>query len=295
MTTSITLPKEFNFDECLIFLNRSSNECLHFVRDKKIRKLLKVGNDLVLLEISNRQSKLKIEILNSDSTNIIHKAVREYTTEWFDLGTNIKPFYMVASSNDIIKELAKKYYGLRLIGIPKIFEALCWAIIGQQINLNFAYTLKRKFVEAFGEKIHFNGTDYWLFPTPEKVMNLSVADLMELQFTGKKSEYIIDLARKISFGELPDKSELKKLEYQEAKNTLLKIRGVGEWTTDYVLMKCLRFPQALPAGDVGLQNAIKNLLNLKNKPSIEEIIKMSSEWNGWQAYSAFYLWRSLYD
>jgi len=295
LITSITLPNEFSFDECLIFLDRSSNECLHFVQGSKVRKLLKAGNEFVLLEISKNKSKLKIETLNSKSSEIIRKPIRTYITEWFDLKTDIKPFYDVASGSSLIKGLAKKYYGLRLIGIPELFEALCWAIIGQQINLTFAYTLKRRFVESFGEKIQFDGVNYWLFPKPQDILNVTVVDLMKLQFTGKKSEYILDLAHKINLGELPNKSGLKKLGYQEAKNTFLTIRGVGEWTADYVLMKCLRFPEAIPVGDVGLHNAIKNLLPLENKPSIEEINKLSAEWKGWQAYSAFYLWRSLYD
>ena len=292
MTTFLKLPKEFSFDECLVFLDRSSNECLHYVQGRNVRKLLKVENELVLFEISENKSRLKIETLNSISTDLNLNPISEYILEWFDLKTDIKPFYKVVYSNYLIKKLATKYYGLRLIGIPDLYEALCWAIIGQQINLNFAYTLKRRFVEVFGNKIHFNDTNYWLFPTPQDFLNVTVNDLMKLQFTGRKSEYIIELAHKFNLGELPNKLELKRLSYQEAKNTLLKTRGVGEWTADYVLMKCLRFPEAIPVGDVGLQNAIKNVLNLQSKPSIQEINKLSSEWEGWQTYSAFYLWRS---
>jgi len=295
MITSIVLPKEFSFDECLVFLNRSSNECLYFIENRKIHKLLKIENELVIIQISESKSKLKIETLNSDFAKVIRKPIRNYITEWFDLGTDIKPFYNVVSENRLLKDLIKKYYGLRLIGIPDLFEALCWAIIGQQINLTFAYTLKRRFVETFGEEIKFNNRNYFLFPTPQNLLKVSINDLMNLQFTGKKSEYIIDLAHKINLGELPNKSELENLGYKEAKNILLEIRGVGEWTADYVLMKCLRFTEALPVGDVGLHNAIKDLLNLQNKPSIEEINKIFDECKSWQAYSAFYLWRSLYD
>ena len=48
----------------------------------------------------------------------------------------------MAENDQILKPLVKKYSGLRLIGIPDLFEAIAWAIIGQQINLTFAYTLK---------------------------------------------------------------------------------------------------------------------------------------------------------
>jgi DNA-3-methyladenine glycosylase II len=194
-----------------------------------------------------------------------------------------------------MKPLAKKYFGLRLIGIPELFETLCWAIIGQHINLQFAYSLKKRFVETFGEKVIYEDIDYRLFPTPEEMLNVSVDDLMKLQFTGKKSEYIIELAYKIYNGDLADKTELKNMNYTTAKNYLLKIRGVGEWTADYVLMKCLRFQEALPAADVGLHNAIKNNLKLDRKPDKNKINQIAAEWGKWNAYSVFYLWRSLYD
>ena len=115
----------------------------------------------------------------------------------------------------------------------------------------------------------------------------SVNDLMKLQFTGKKSEYIIELAYKINNDEIPDKEELKNMSYTGAKESLLKLRGVGEWTADYVLMKCLRYPEALPIADVGLQ--------LESKPDKNKLNQIAAEWGNWKAYSVFYLWRSLYD
>ena len=71
-----------------------------------------------------------------------------YIWEWFDLGQNIEGFYQLASKDNILKELTKRYDGLRIVGIPDLFEALVWAIIGQQINLTFAYTLKKRFVNT---------------------------------------------------------------------------------------------------------------------------------------------------
>ncbi|MBL1215294.1 MAG: DNA-3-methyladenine glycosylase 2 family protein [Ignavibacteriae bacterium] len=295
MKTAITLPREFNWNECLTFLGRSANECLHIVENSKLRKLLRVNNDLLLLEISAVNNKLEIEYLNFCSNNQVCKTAKEYVIEWLDLQTNLKPFYSFASKNSLMKPLTEKYFGLRLIGIPELFEALCWAIIGQHINLPFAYTLKKKFVETFGEKVIYEGNDYWLFPSPEEILNVSVDDLMKLQFTGKKSEYIIELAYKMNNDELPDKEELKNMSYTGAKESLLKIRGVGEWTADYVLMKCLRFPEALPIADVGLHNAIKNNLKLESKPDKNKLNQITAEWGNWKAYSVFYLWRSLYD
>ncbi len=172
---------------------------------------------------------------------------------------------------------------------------MIWAIIGQQINLTFAYTLKKRFVEHFGEHVHFEGQSYWLFPTPEKIAAIQTDDLQRLQFTLRKSEYIIDIAKSIANGQLTKDLLRQKEDYEAMKKSLMDIRGIGAWTADYVLMKCLQQPTAFPIADVGLHNALKIQLALERKPTIEEMKNYAKHWQGWQAYATFYLWRSLYE
>jgi DNA-3-methyladenine glycosylase II len=167
--------------------------------------------------------------------------------------------------------------------------------MGQQINLPFAYTLKQRFVEQFGEFITFEGERFWLFPSYEKISSLNVDDLRKLQFTTRKAEYIIGIAKDMKSGRLTKELLLQKQDHHQVQKSLMLIRGIGAWTADYVMMKCLHQTSSFPIADVGLHNALKNLLGLKEKPTIEEIEEYAANWEGWQAYATFYLWRSLYD
>ena len=81
-----------------------------------------------------------------------------------------------------------------------MFETICWAIIGQQINLKFAYTLKKRLVEGYGEKMEYDNEEYFLFPTPKVISKLEVEDLKPLQFTTRKAEYIIGIAKLFNEG-----------------------------------------------------------------------------------------------
>ena len=293
-TVSIPAPKEFDFKECLKFLGRSNQERLHFIENDKIRKLLKLYDKKILLELScPANNVIKVTFLNSVSEDPAKIFIKNYVREWFDLETDLALFYKIAAQDNLLKNLVSRFYGLRLIKIHDLFQALCWAILGQQINLTFAYTLYRRFIENYGEKSSYENRDYWLFPTSEIVAKLSVAELMKLQFTGKKSEYIIGLAEQIAAGNLSKESLLEKNDYNEAKNALVKIRGIGPWTANYVLMRCLGDPSAFPIEDIGLHNAIKLQLNLEQKPTLEEISKLAAGWTNWQAYATFYLYRSL--
>lgn len=288
-------PKEFNFDECLIFLGRSNQEVLHQIKEGSVFKLIKVSESLILCKIGYTNDSIKVEFLLSPPSNDTREMVAEYIWEWFDLDQELRGFYQMASQDKVLKTLVHKYYGLRIIGIPDLFEALVWAIMGQQINLTFAYTLKKRFVEQYGKSLTFEGETFWLFPSFEKIASINVNDLRKQQFTSRKAEYIIGIAKAMANGELTKEFLLEKKDYQQMQQSLMMLRGIGAWSADYVMMKCLHYTSSFPVADVGLQNALRNLLGLERKPTMGEIEEYAAEWEGWQAYATFYLWRSLYD
>lgn len=290
----ISLPNEFNFEQCLVFLTRSEQEVMHQVRNSFLYKLIKIDQELVLCKISYQSHVLLVHLLRNVHNKDVHEAVVAYIREWFDLDRDLRNFYLLALEDKILHEVVPAYFGLRIIGIPDLFEALTWAVIGQQINLTFAYTLKKRFVERFGESLTFEGTTYWLFPSPDVISNLQVQHLIDLQFTRRKAEYIIDIAKTIANGQLTKQMLLQK-DVQQMTETLLSLRGIGAWSANYVMMKCLHHASAFPIADVGLQNALKRELKLERKPTVEEIKEVSKNWGGYEAYATFYLWQSLSD
>lgn len=292
MNFTLPLPSTFSFDHCLSFLERSPKEVLHRSGENNVRKLLRFEDKNVLVEIRPNIDVLEVTILNSAASDRLERYVRQYIIEWFDLETDLVPFYTMAEKDKLLKDLIKKYYGYRIIGQPDLFESLVWAVLGQQINLQFAYTLKQRFVEKFGERLFFEGQDYFLFPHPESVAVLTDSELLPLQFSRQKSRYTVLIAEAFATGTI-SKEKLKGMSLMEAKEELMKIKGVGNWTANYALMKTFRYPDAFPLEDAGLHNAIRNLKNLKRKPTLEEVKKIFKRYKGWEAYATLYLWKSL--
>lgn len=287
-------PKEFDFNECLVFLRRSEQELLHRIHKRSVYKALQINGETILLQMLEKNERIRIVFPLGAPSLDKNEQIECYIREWFDLDRDITPFYKMAERDPILRDLIQKYYGYRVIGIPDLFEAITWAIIGQQINLTFAYKLKKRLVKQFGNKITWEGIDYWLFPEPQRIATLQVADLREMQFTRRKAEYIIGVAKLINDGKI-SKNELLHKSYQELKKRLLTLRGVGNWTADYVIMRCFNRPNALPVADVGLQRALGRQLGLDRKSTTEEIKELAKEWGGWESYATFYLWRSSYD
>ncbi|UCF95233.1 MAG: DNA-3-methyladenine glycosylase [Desulfobacterales bacterium] len=287
-------PPVFDFTACLKYLARSPQEPCHRVAQETLYKLLRFGQEPVLLQIRPEDSNcLGIAFLTPRPKKSIRALAAKYVWDWFDLETDLQPFYRMARKDAVLKNLVDPYYGLRLVTIPDLFEATCWAIIGQQINLKFAYALKKRFVESFGEKFNFNARAFYLFPAPDVIARQSVATLRRLQFTAQKSEYIIELAQKIQSGTFDKKALLKNNNLKSAQRELMRLRGVGKWTAAYVGLRCFKDPAALPVDDIGLQNAIKQQLGMTTKPTGKEIEGLAAPWKNWKAYATFYLWNSL--
>jgi DNA-3-methyladenine glycosylase II len=287
----IELPEIFSYELTLSFLKRSPREILHRIEEDAVLKVLSIKNEPILFKICNGEN-LKIDFLNSNPTEEIKEQVAHYVREWFDLDTDLNPFYRLARKDKLLADLVKKFNGYRIIGQPDLFESLVWAVLGQQINLAFAYTLKQRFVETFGASVSHQEKKYFLFPVPEDVAQLTDNDLLPLQFSRQKSNYVKLIGEAFASNSI-SKEKLGKLSFDDAKTELMKIKGIGNWTANYALMKTFRYPNAFPLEDAGLHNAIKNLKLMKKKPTLNQVKNIFKKYKGWEAYATLYLWKSL--
>lgn len=285
-------PTEFSFQLCLDFLKRSTREVLHHVDTNSVSKALRAGDEVVVFQVSGDNDALNISFITPEPNIFFKGIVAAYVREWFDLDTDLRPFYKLAEKDRILKDLVNRFFGYRIVGQPDLFESLVWAVLGQQINLGFAYSLKERFVRAFGERVAVGDREYFLFPSPSTVSLIAPEKLLALQFSRQKSQYTVGIAEAFAQGSL-SKEKLKGRSLQEAKHELMKIKGIGNWTANYALMKTFHYPDAFPLEDAGLHNAIKNLKKLDRKPSLAEVAKLFKKYKGWEAYATLYLWKSL--
>ena len=153
-------PIDFDFDQCLVYLARSDIECLHRVIGHVFYKVLDFQGKMYMIkvyapskEVGSEVGKtgLKIEILNASPEAEVMAQIADYVWKMLDLDINLSPFYDLSTCDPILNGLVLKYKGLRIIKILDLYESLCWAIMGQQINLKFAYTLKRRICENYGK------------------------------------------------------------------------------------------------------------------------------------------------
>ncbi|WP_183558937.1 DNA-3-methyladenine glycosylase family protein [Mucilaginibacter sp. SP1R1] len=292
--TTLLIPKPplFSFKECLWFLNRSYDDCLYHITDNSVTKAILIDEQTVVITVTEDQENIVVNVLTGRLPTQSKTALSTYIDDWFDLQRNIEPFYKLLSAHPSLGYMATDFAGLRLMNIPDVFEAICWSIIGQQINLTFAYKLKRAIVEKYGTYIVIDGVKHYTFPKPAVLALLSIEDLKALQFSRQKADYIITLAKLFEAGEI-SKAQLLQLSSADKVKTLVSLKGIGIWTANYVLMKSLNDTNGIPHGDVGLLKALEDHALIINRKDDKAIAHLFSQFPGWQSYLVHYLWRSL--
>jgi 3-methyladenine DNA glycosylase/8-oxoguanine DNA glycosylase len=186
-------------------------------------------------------------------------------------------------------DLVEGRRGLRIPLTATVFEAIAWAIVGQQVNLAFAFKLRRALVELASGKGD-------LVPHPEaaQVAKLDYADLTARQYSRRKAEYLIDTARLIAGGAL-DAEGLPGRRPEEVRERLLAVRGFGEWSTNYVMMRGCGFENCLPLGDTGLTTSLQRFFRLDVRPGRAETEQLMRQFEPYRSLATFHLWMRLHD
>lgn len=176
---------------------------------------------------------------------------------------------------------------LRISQTPSVFDGLLWSIIGQQINFPFACQLRRRLVERAGTPL---AAGLIAPPTPSAVAALEPADLLPLQFSRQKTDYVITTSRLITGGQL-DLAALRLMSATRAERTLLAIRGLGPWSVNYLMMRALGFPDCVPLGDTGVTSGLHALLKLDDRPDLDATKRLMTVFAPYRSLATNHLWQ----
>ena len=183
------------------------------------------------------------------------------------------------SDNDIIlSRIINKFDDLELISRGDIFFTLIRSIIGQQISVKAASTVWSRFTEKVGEI------------TPKNILSVDFEDLRSCGLTQKKTEYVIGISESWHEYSLFD---WNKMDDEEVIEKLIKLRGVGKWTAEMILIFTLLRPDVFPIGDIGMIRGIEKSYNSGERMSREELYAISEKWKPWRTVACCFMWRTV--
>ena len=127
-------------------------------------------------------------------------------------------------------------------------------------------------------------------PTPAEVASLEPRDLLPLQYSRQKAEYLIGAARLVAGGKL-DLAALPAQSATRVERTLLGIRGLGPWSVNYLMMRSLEFPDCVPLGDTGITSGLQALFSLEERPDIDATRRLMAVFSPYRSLATAHLWQ----
>jgi DNA-3-methyladenine glycosylase II len=286
----------FDFTIALGYLSRSPQEPLDVVLEGRYRRAVLLEGRPSLVEVRETGTvddpSLEVSLLGGAAGPDLPPLAEALIARCFRLDEDQRPLDGIAAADPVFGAVLAALRGARAVLMPSPFEALVWAILGQQINIAFAYRIKRALVERYGEILEHDGRVYRLFPEPARLATLSYGELREIQFSRQKAEYVTSLAALVAEDRI-DWDGLRDAPTDDAVAALSALRGVGRWTAEYVCMRGLGHRDVIPAADVGLRAAIGRAYGLGRNATEAEVRTLAERWDGWRSHAAFCWWYTL--
>ena len=186
------------------------------------------------------------------------------------------------SKDEKLKKLIEQHGPFELKKQKKLWLYLCFSIMSQQLSTKVARVIKQRFLDLYDKE-----------PTPQQVVGTPFEKLRGVGLSNAKVNYVQNVARfEIEKG--MDHKKLAKMNNEEVIEYLTEIKGVGRWTVEMLLMFALCREDLFAIDDLGLQQAVISLYDLKHRKKKimnAKILKISEQWSPYRTYACLYLWR----
>lgn len=288
LSLNISLPNDFRLQDFLAFHRRDASGISERTTNTSLEKgilwsglpariRISFEHDTVIAELSldgamSAQSESKFESL---------------VLNMLGLNQPTNQFEATFELHSHIGELIAKQHGLRVPQAASFFEALTWAITGQQISLSAAISIRRKLIQHVGIT-HSSGIA--CYPDATQVSLISEDDFRRLGFSKSKVATLINISNMVTEGTLPLDEWSADKPIEEITKTLLNIKGIGQWTVNYTLLRGLGWLDGSLHGDAAVRNKLSLLLGNNNGISEKETSIWLAQFSPWRALVAAHLW-----
>lgn len=170
-----------------------------------------------------------------------------------------------------------------LVRRKKIYLYLCASIMSQQLSTKVADVIYKRFLALYGKKE----------PTEQQILDTPFETLRGIGLSNAKTNYVHNVCRFFIEEGLDDK-QLYKMSSEEVQQKLIRIKGVGKWTTEMILMFALQHEDVFPVDDLGIQQAMTKLYKLdtsSKKLLYEQMHKVAEKWRPYRTYACVHLWK----
>ena len=264
--------------------------------DGVYRRLLDLDGQLVLASVSSLGSlekpELSVELQGEGLTSDNVEVATDKVAWILGVGQELEPFYASAQGDPAMAAITQRFHGLHMPHTASVFEALVLAVLGQQIATNVARIIRTLLIETYGPRQTIDGETYYAFPRPETLAALRVEDLRGMKLSQRKAEYVHGIA--CTALDDPEFIEgLHHLDDEAVVRQITSLRGVGNWTAQWLLIRALGRPDALPLGDLALRRVVSRLYFQDEPLNDTQVEEFCRRWSPYRTYATTYMFTAM--
>lgn len=284
----VKLPADFRTSDILSFHRRDPLMVAERVDAETVQKGLSWQGAAACLTIrfhpAYAEAKLAIDgAVAAKRADLLEQLVRRM----LGLTQRIEEFEATYRQHPQLGFLIAQHPGLRVPLAATPFEALTWAITGQQITVKAAISLRRRLIQATGLQ-HSGGLA--CYPDAKRIASMSEADLRQAGFSQAKARTLIGLSHQVLENQLPLDEWAATLPVEEMHEKLLRVSGIGPWTINYALLRGFGWLDGSLHGDVAVRRGLQVLLKTAEKVSENDAKRWLAAFSPWRALIAAHLW-----
>lgn len=276
----------FNWPRLLAFFALRATPGVECVDGNAYRRSVSAAGRRGMVEVAPEEGGDSLRVIVHGIGETEDAEVLQRLRDIFDVAAPTGEIDAALSRDPRLRRLLEREPGIRVPGAWDGFELTVRAILGQQVSVKGATTLAGRVAHRYGETLELPAARRQglkrLFPRPERLRR---ARFNNLGLIGSRAETIRRVAAAVHSGDL---TYAPSQDYAEFHRALCAIRGIGDWTAQYVAMRVLKNPDAFPATDLGL---LKSLAHPR-RSTPAELLRRAEAWRPWRAYAAMLLWAS---
>jgi DNA-3-methyladenine glycosylase II len=282
----------FRLDLTAWALRRRPHNAIDRWGESTYRRALLIDHDPVGLSVTEdgapEAPRLSARLGARPTDRSSERPVRRALNRLLGLDVDLSAFAAMAASDPLLGPLAARMRGLKPPRFPTVFEALLNGVACQQLSLDVGIHLLNRLTAERGRPVSADPEGMRAFPGPEELASAEADEIKRLGFSRAKAGAIVDSARAITAGDL-DLEGLEELEDAAAIERLTKMRGIGRWTAEYVLLRGLGRLHVFPGDDVGAHNKLRRLFEIDTDLDYDAVKRLVGRWHPYAGVVYFHL------
>lgn len=283
---SLALPARFGVPAFLDFHGRDRHAISERVEAYVLHKAATIDGRPCVLTLDFSQPGQ----VRATAKSLTRTALSRHTRAMLGLDQPVEVFEKAMAEPTALGHLVQQQRGLRVPQSATPFEALSWAIIGQQISVSAATAIRRRFIQLAGQEV-INGLH--CYPDAVAVSQLDSNALRSVGFSASKAQTLLTVSQRCCDHCLLPDALHSNADALNLEHALLRIRGLGPWSVNYTLLRGYGYLDGSLHGDVAVQKALQQLLAWNERPAAKATRDWLAEFTPWRALVAAHLWQSL--